>query len=502
MESKLSLSKITLRSNESWGPDPSFVFEQYRNLPFAPFNKLEKISKFCDVSNTQSTRPPVTSSALTNVPLDEGEEFHVVEVKAAVQKTKTQQPIKKRVNVQPTQTRQPLTVAQNKLYKMPTGNRPHYGHRVQTTRTKFKDNISAQADWSYIFEANKTNFDKTPCYNFKVTDLATIGKISEYDKTWDSKQTAKKNAAFTLPNTLTLSTGPRSDRFLLEHIEKNRETDEPIIYTTDTILSSLLTVKNSVFPWDIVVVKEGNQIFLEPSEKNKLNYIDLLTVNENTAGNLPEDEKDLLKACVESTNANRKFIEIVTKGTETRDFTQGAEGVEVPDNKVYKYREWTLDNKVHVVVRSEIDAYVKEGENNNFVKVCALNEFQSQQEWKNNYELNRGAMISSEIRNNLSKVCRWLCQAFLVDCNQFKLGFVTKINPKENKHQILTVEDMSTTTLSNTINFRLKDTWSIVKTIADIIIKQEDGVYSFVKSPYKQSLRIYKVPEKEEREEN
>ena len=210
----------------------------------------------------------------------------------------------------------------------------------------------------------------------------------------------------------------------------------------------------------------------------------------------------MIKACVESTNANRKFIEITTKGTETKEFAAENESIEVPDKKVYRYREWTLDNRIKVVVRSEIDAYVKEGENTNFVKVCAFNEFQSQQGgWKANYELNRGAMISAEIRNNLSKVCRWLCQAFLADCNQFKLGFVTKVNPKENKHQILTVEDMSTTTLSNTINFRLKDTWSIVKTISDLLIKQEDGAYAFVKSPYKQSLRIYKVPEKEEKED-
>ena len=269
----------------------SFPLSNHKqDLPFAPFNKLEKVSKYCDVSNPTS-RPPVTTTALaSSVPIDEGDEFKVVEVKA-VQKTKAQQPIKKRVAVQPTQGKQPLTVAQNKLYKMPTGHSRHYIPRTQTTRTKFKDNISAQADWSFIFEANKSNFDKAPISTFKVADLATVGKINEYDKTWDGKQTGKKNVPFTLPNTITLGTGPRSDRFLLEHIEKNKGTEDPIIYTTDTILSSLLTVKNSVFPWDIVVVKEGNQIFLEPSEKNKLNYTDILTVNENTAGNLPEDEK-------------------------------------------------------------------------------------------------------------------------------------------------------------------------------------------------------------------
>jgi len=256
-------------------------------------------------------------------------------------------------------------------------------------------------------------------------------------------------------------------------------------------------VKNSVFPWDLSVIKQGNQLFFESVEKNKLNYIDILTVNENTSSNLPEDEKELLKACLESTHINKKFIELTTKGTEAKEFQTGP-SVEVPDKKVYRYRKWTLDGKLHVVVRSEADAYVKEGEATPYVKVCALNEHQSQQDWKQALELSRGALISSELRNNLNKICRWLCQAFLTETTQFKLGFVTKVNPKENRYHVLAVEDMTTTNLSNIINFRLKDTWSIVKTVADIIIKQEDGAYILNKGPYKQGLRIYKVPEKEE----
>jgi len=31
----------------------------------------------------------------------------------------------------------------------------------------------------------------------------------------------------------------------------------------------------------------------------------MLTVNENTNGNLPEEEKDLIKLCVEATNINK-----------------------------------------------------------------------------------------------------------------------------------------------------------------------------------------------------
>lgn len=207
----------------------------------------------------------------------------------------------------------------------------------------------------------------------------------------------------------------------------------------------------------------------------------------------------MLRLCIESTNVNKKFIELSTKGTEVKSFTtENTESFEVPEKKVYRYRKWTLDNKINVVVRSEVDAYVKEGENSAFVKVCALNECQPQLDWKSNHELNRGALISAELRNNLCKICKWLCQASLADCNTFKIGFVTKPNPKEAKHSVLAVEDMAATTLANTVNFRLKDSWAIVKTLADIMSRQDDGVYSFVKQAYKQSIKIYQVPENEE----
>ncbi len=189
--------------------------------------------------------------------------------------------------------RQPMTVAQNKLYKMPTKQQHrNYNPRTQVTKTKFKESNLVQSTWQLIIDANKTNFDKTIVNNVKVTELGTVGAVPEYDKSWDGKPNPKKNVPFTLPNTISISSGPRSDRFLLEEIKKNEDTDELTIYTTDLLLSVLLTSKTSNFPWDIIAVKEGNQIFLEPStQKNNLNYIDILSVNENTAGSLPEDEK-------------------------------------------------------------------------------------------------------------------------------------------------------------------------------------------------------------------
>lgn len=225
----------------------------------------------------------------------------------------------------------------------------------------------------------------------------------------------------------------------------------------------------------------------------------ILTVNENTNGNMPEEEKDMLKLCLESTNVNKKFIEVTAKANESNSWGQDTEYFkDVPEGKVYRYRKFTLENKIHVNCRSEVDAFSKVGDGdtarNVFVKVCALNEYDPVLDWGQNYETNRGALISSEFRNNGSKIGRWLCQAFLADCEQFKLGFVHKTNPKDTKYQVLTVEPMTSNGLSSQTGYTLKDNWSIIKTIVEIMSKQEDGSYSFVKLPYKQSIRIYRLP--------
>jgi len=66
---------------------------------------------------------------------------------------------------------------------------------------------------------------------------------------------------------------------------------------------------------------------------------------------------------------------------------------------------------------------------------------------------------------------------------------------------VLLIEQQKTTTLSTTIGYKLRDNWSIVKHLMETLIKWEDGTYALIKLPYKQSVRIYKIP-KEDEEKN
>jgi translation initiation factor 3 subunit D len=44
------------------------------------------------------------------------------------------------------------------------------------------------------------------------------------------------------------------------------------------------------------------------------------------------------------------------------------------------------------------------------------------------------------------------------------------------------------------MNLQLSNGWGIVRTIADMCLKREEGKYVLVKDPNKQILRLYEVP--------
>jgi len=339
-----------------------------------------------------------------------------------------------------------------------------------------------------------------------VKEILSIGSLKEYDKTLELRAVPKKEQPLvTSQNAITLRYGLTDDKVFLDLIDADSGVADATVYTTDAVLSAILTVKNSVFPWDVRVTKINNQIIFDQSEKERTSYIDMLTVNENTSGNLPEEEKDLIRLCVEATNSNKNFIYQVAKGEEKNWTNLKYDDEDLPEKKLYKYRKWVLEGKFNIVVRSEIDSYTKkvdpetEVESIQYLKVVALNEFDLSADWRSKLETTRGALISSEFRNNSCKISKWLCQAVLADVDTVKVGFVSRVAPKDlTKHSVLLVETMKTTTLMQTIGYKLKDNWSIMKHLIETIQKQEDGTYALVKLPYKQSIRIYRIPKEEE----
>ncbi len=89
-------------------------------------------------------------------------------------------------------------------------------------------------------------------------------------------------------------------------------------------------------------------------------------------------------------------------------------------------------------------------------------------------------------------------------------SFVSRVNPRSNdKHVILGVVGWKPRDFANQMNLSLSNGWGIVRTIADMCLKREDGKFVLVKDPNKSILRLYELPagsledddEEEEQEE-
>jgi translation initiation factor 3 subunit D len=74
-------------------------------------------------------------------------------------------------------------------------------------------------------------------------------------------------------------------------------------------------------------------------------------------------------------------------------------------------------------------------------------------------------------------------------------SFVSRANPKTNdKHVILGVVGWKPRDFANQMNLSLSNGWGIVRTIADMCLKREEGKFVLVKDPNKSILRLYEVP--------
>ncbi|KAK4189025.1 eukaryotic translation initiation factor 3-like protein [Podospora australis] len=373
--------------------------------------------------------------------------------------------------------------------------------------------VNIKADWKLLEEIDFNRLGKLNLETDEGEDIDSYGFVNYYDRSYDKapvkglerKLTALDRAAYNVTTSL--------DPVIQELAEK----DEATIFATDSILSMLMCAPRSVYSWDIVIVRQGNKVFLDKRDNAAL---DLVTVNENAADaplEASEGSKDSINQPIalaeEATYINHNFANQVVLEDKKVDmahenpFYSPEESVP-PASKGYKYRRFDLstseETPTYLVVRTEIDAVQKNAlsGDDQFVTVHALNEFDSKAQgsggaldWRTKLVSQRGAVVATEMKNNSCKLARWTVQSILAKADVMKLGFVSRVHPKSNdKHVILGVVGWKPKDFANQMNLQLSNGWGIVRTIADMCLQRADGKYILVKDPNKNILRLYEVP--------
>lgn len=210
----------------------------------------------------------------------------------------------------------------------------------------------------------------------------------------------------------------------------------------------LMCSTRSIYPWDIVIVRQGNKIFLDKRDNSNL---DMVTVNENAADaplEAADGGKDVINQppalAEEATYINHNFANQVVSENESNKvqmahanpFHDASDDTDPPASKAYKYRRFDLstneEEPVYLIVRTEVDAVQKNaisGEDQ-LVTIKALNEFDSRAQgsggaldWRTKLVAQRGAVVTTEMKNNSCKLARWTVQSILSKSDVMKLGY-------------------------------------------------------------------------------
>ncbi|KAI1266772.1 eukaryotic translation initiation factor 3 subunit D [Xylariaceae sp. FL1019] len=375
--------------------------------------------------------------------------------------------------------------------------------------------INVKPEWQLLEEIDFNRLGKLNLDADEGEDIDSYGFLYNYDRSFDKPPVKSAERRLQAIDRATYNVTTTSDPVIQELAER----DEATIFATDSILSMLMCSTRSVYPWDLVIVRQGNKIFLDKRDNATL---DMVTVNENAADaplEASEGAKDGINQpaalAEEATYINHNFSnQVVLENSSKVDmanenpFYNPSEETEPPASKAYKYRKFDLstteEEPVYLVVRTEIDAVQKNAINGDdqHITLKALNEFDSKAQgsggaldWRSKLVSQRGAVVATEMKNNSVKLARWTVQSILAKADVMKLGFVSRANPKNNdKHVILGVIGWKPRDFANQMNLSLSNGWGIVRTIADMCLKREEGKFVLVKDPNKAILRLYEVP--------
>jgi translation initiation factor 3 subunit D len=362
----------------------------------------------------------------------------------------------------------------------------------------FKSSVEIQPEWNMLDQIPFSTFSKLSFTVPEPEDLLLCGGLESYDRAYD--RTTPKNEK-------------RLERFKNRNFFKVTTTDDPVIrrlanedkatvFATDAILSALMCAPRSVYSWDIVIQRVGNKLFFDKRDGSQL---DLLSVHETSQEPLPEAKDDINSAyslSVEAAYINQNFSQqvLVRDGNkvafdESNPFAN--EGEEVA-SAAYRYRRWKLDDDMYLVARCEVQGVMEVNKQRQFLTLNALNEFDpkySGVDWRQKLETQRGAVLATELKNNVNKLAKWTAQALLASAEMMKLGYVSRVHPRDHlNHVILAVVGYKPKDFAAQINLNTSNMWGIIKSIVDLCMKLNEGKYVLVKDPSKPQVRIYEVP--------
>ncbi|KAL6771393.1 EIF3D [Auxenochlorella protothecoides x Auxenochlorella symbiontica] len=390
------------------------------------------------------------------------------------------------------------------------GGRPWNNWRDQN-RVTYSSSVDIRPEWRVLGDAVPfTSLHKMSSRVGEPEDLAVAGSLAPYDRAADrvtprtAVRLARAPAAAPPRRPATSSADP-----VLRALAAAKQGH---VFATDELVATLMASPRSVYPWDMVVTRRGDLLFLDKRPGSSLDYV---TNGETSPDPIPEDRKlldGLQQLSAEATAVHAAFRAQVLRADGERAALEGPApppGSAPPApvaGEAYRYRRWALGD-IDLVVRCGVDGALGSTEGGAaaaaapaLLAVHAFNEFDpkwSGIDWRSKLENQRGAALATELKNNAAKVAKWTAAALMAGVDVIKLGYVTRASPKSSEaHLLLGTQSVKPADFAAQMNLSMDNAWGIVRALLELCYDtmEEDGTYLLVRDPNKPQLRLYAVP--------
>ncbi|XP_054168042.1 eukaryotic translation initiation factor 3 subunit D-like [Oppia nitens] len=508
-----------------WGPNT--VPEQYKDMPYQPFSKSDRIGKVADWTGQTYADKRLANKYQSQFGGGGQYSYNQEDDESSYQLVDTTRVINKmqrgrlRIGQRNARGRHNRPGGQQQMHVLSRGVRGRdkggaamRGKWQKNMRQKYDQkgapqkkrdaSVDVRPNWKIIEEMDFPRLSKLSLPAVvEGKDVYTCGALEYYDKTYD-RVTTKNEKRLQRVNRI---------------FHKVTTTDDPIIrqlsktdgnvFATDAIIATLMCATRSVISWDIVVQKVDNKLFFDRRDESEF---DLFTVNE-TAAEPPYNNEDGTNSinwprnlALEATFINHNFSQQVLKTGEEKykfenvnPFIQEDEEGQVA-SVAYRYRKWDLGDKVELVVRCEHDGVLIGPNGPQFINIKGLNEWDPRIsagiDWRQKLDVQRGAVLANELKNNACKLAKWTVQALLAGSDQIKFGYVSRVHFRDSsKHAILGTQQFKPKEFADQTNLNMDNAWGVLRCIIDTCMKLDDGKYLILKDPNKAVLLLYDIPD-------
>lgn len=514
----------------AWGPTK--LPEKFKDMPYQPFSKSDRVGRiadwtgqtYSDVRLAKKYQPHFGGGqqAMYFADDDDGN-YQLVDaargpitsrVKTRLARMGPRGNWRGRPGAGRNMTAQQLILSKGRNQRVQPGQQRNKFQGRQDPRRRFDNkgsnmkkrdaSVFVQPSWEILEEMGFPRLAKLNLPNVEEPkDVHVCGALEYYDRTYDRincKQGKILQQVNRVHHKVTTTDDPIIRR--LSKVEGN-------VFATDSIIATIMCATRSVLSWDIVVQRVGDKLFFDKRDESDF---DLLTVHE-TAIEAPfiDDPANSVNSprhlALEATYINFNFSQQVLKMGEKKfefpnpnPFVDKDETNEV-SSVAYRYRKWKLGDDVTLVVRCEHDA-VTLGPNDKpqFITIKAFNEWGDSKttntiDWRQKLDVQRGAVLASELKNNSNKLGKWTIQALLSGSDYLKFGYVSRVHAKDSsKHIILGTQTFRPKEFAGQINLNMDNAWGILRCLIDYCLKLPEGRYLILKDPNKPLLVLYNVP--------